>query len=190
MARSSERATTPRGAYRYARPRAAGGRRERTMERIKRSVVVQAPAAQVFEFVSDPRNFPEIWPSMIEVSNLDQESQSFDWTYKMAGMKFHGRSKTVDLEPNRRRVVKGEGGISSTFTWLFQQRDDGTEVTLEVEYEIPGSLLRQLTAPFLRRLNEREAETTLENLKERLESTEMATQGESASPPSATPPAH
>jgi uncharacterized membrane protein len=160
---------------------------EDAMERIQKSVTIHAPVSQVFEFVSDPRNLPDIWPSMIEVSNLDDAGQSFDWTYKMAGMQFRGHSRIVEFERNRRRVVKCERGISSTFTWRFGARDDGTEVSLDVEYEFPVPLLGRLAAPFLRRLNEREAETMLTNLKERLESTETAPQPEAARDPASPP---
>jgi uncharacterized membrane protein len=158
------------------------------MERIQKSVMIHAPVAQVFEFLADPRNLPDVWPSLIEVSNLDEAGQSFDWTYKMAGMHFHGHSRTIDLEQNRLRVVRGERGISSTFTWRFGERDDGTEVSLDVEYELPVPLLSRLAAPFLRRLNEREAETTLANLKERLESVDIAAQPGASREP-APPPA-
>jgi carbon monoxide dehydrogenase subunit G len=142
------------------------------MERIQRSILIDAPAARVFDFLTQPENLLEISPSLVEVSNVEVSADgahAFDWTYKMAGARFHGRSRTIDVERDQRRVVRSEGGIVSTFTWGFVPREKGTELTAIVDYELPLALLGRLAAPFLRHLNEREAETLLENLKERLE---------------------
>ncbi len=142
------------------------------MEKIRKSIPIHAPVADVFDHLSDPVHLLEIWPSMIEVNNQviqPDGGHRFDWTYKMAGVRFHGHCDTVEVEPNRLRVDHNESGIPSTFRWQYAGADDTTEVRLEIEYEPPFAVLGRLAAPFLRRLNEREAETLLENLKERME---------------------
>ncbi|MEF8937355.1 MAG: SRPBCC family protein, partial [Halovenus sp.] len=48
--------------------------------------------------------------------------------------------------------------------------DGGTEVRYSAEYDLPGRVLSEVAKPFVRRYNERELKTTLENLKTRLES--------------------
>jgi uncharacterized protein YndB with AHSA1/START domain len=141
------------------------------MEAIRRSIAVHAPAARVFDHLSDPERLLEIWPSMVEVSSPRVEeggAHRFDWTYRMAGVPFHGHCDTIAVEPGRSRVDRNTAGIPSTFRWGFAPRGDDTEVTLEVEYAVPA-LLGLVAGPILRRLNEREAETLLENLKLRLE---------------------
>jgi uncharacterized protein YndB with AHSA1/START domain len=81
---------------------------EVAMERIKRTVFVEAPPAKVFGYLMDPRNLPEIWPSMVEISNvktkLDGMPASNDFTYKMAGVKFHGHTEFTEVERDRRIV--------------------------------------------------------------------------------------
>ncbi len=142
------------------------------METIRKSIEIRAPVAEVFDHLSNAVNLLEIWPSMIEVKNQSIEpdgGHTFDWVYKMAGVHFHGHCETVQVERNRLRVDHNESGIPSTFRWEFEGQDDTTEVRLDVEYELPFPLLGRLAAPFLRRLNEREAQTLLENLKERME---------------------
>jgi uncharacterized membrane protein len=146
---------------------------EGTMEKIQKSILIDAPAAAPFEYLTDPVNLLEIWPSLLEVSKVEVRedgSNSFDWTYRMAGLQFRERAETMAVECDRRRLVKNEGEIPSTFDWRFEPRGDQTEVMLGIEYELPVPLLGRLAAPFLRRMNEREAATMLENLKERLES--------------------
>ncbi len=148
------------------------------MEKVLKSIVIEVPPGKVFGFLSDPSVLPEIWPSMVEVSNAKlaaDGAHSFDWTYRMAGVRFHGHSETVEIVPDRFRLVKNTGGIPSAFRWIFEEERGHTKVVLEVEYEMPIPVLGRLAAPFLRRVNEHDGETLLKNLKARLETTEAAT---------------
>jgi carbon monoxide dehydrogenase subunit G len=138
---------------------------------ITRSTVVHAPAARVFDHLADPRNMLEIWPSLLEVANPSVTADgghAFDWTYRMAGIRFRGKCATVDVERGRRRFDRNTGGIPSTFRWTFTPRGEETEVALEIEYEIPV-LVGWVAGGLLRAANEREAETVLSNLRTRLE---------------------
>jgi carbon monoxide dehydrogenase subunit G len=149
------------------------------MASITRSIEVHAPADRAFEHLSDPGHLIEIWPSLLAVSKAEQGpdgAHHFDWTYRMAGVKFHGHCDTVDVEPGRRRVDRNEGGIPSTFRWTFEPRGEASEVRLEVEYD-PPTLLELVAGPLLRTLNEREAETLLSNLKAKLEAAPPLTRG-------------
>ena len=147
------------------------------MEKIRRTVHVEAPPSKVYGYLLDPRNLPEIWPSMVEVSNVkskpDGTTQSNDFTYKMAGVKFQGHTEFTDVERDRRIVWKSEGGITSTIRWTFAPHGNGTDIIDEVEYELPASLLSRLAAPFLRRINEHEADACVQNLKVRMETPEV-----------------
>ncbi len=141
------------------------------MEKITRSVVVAAPASAAFEFLADPANLPGIWPSMVETTHREVRPDGghrFDWAYRMAGIVFHGRAETVEVERDRLRVDRTEGGIPSTFRWTFAPGAGTTEVALEVQYELPA-VFGWLAAPLLRRVNTADAETLLANLKLRLE---------------------
>jgi uncharacterized protein YndB with AHSA1/START domain len=151
--------------------------KEEVMERIKRTVFIEAPPAKVFGYLLDPRNLPEIWPSMVEVSNVkskaDGTTESNDFTYKMAGVKFHAHNEITDVERDRQIVWKTEGGIKSTFRWTFAPHGGGTALVDEVEYELPTSVLARAAAPFLRRLNEHEADACVQNLKARMETPDV-----------------
>jgi uncharacterized protein YndB with AHSA1/START domain len=143
------------------------------MEKIKRTAFIEAPPAKIFSYLMNVKNLPEIWPSMVEVSNVktkpDGTTESNDFTYKMAGVKFHGHTEYADVERDRRIVWKSEGGIKSTIRWTFAPHGSGTDVIDEVEYEMPETLLSRLAAPFVRRINEHEADACVENLKARME---------------------
>ena len=139
---------------------------------IRKTVTVDAPASRIYEFMTSPENLPEIWPSMIEVSNVKRDADgahSFDWTYKMAGLRFQGRSETTEVVRNDHFVVKNDKGIPSTFRWAFSGENGQCRVTMECQYEIPSKLLEKLARPFVERQNEHEAGVVLQNLKARME---------------------
>jgi uncharacterized membrane protein len=145
------------------------------MKSIQKSIQIHAPASQVFEYLTTPQNLPEIWPSMIEVSNAKRAadgSHSFDFTYKMGGVHFKGHSQSTKSVQNKSYVVESSGGIKSTFTWSFDGQDGFSTVNLRCDYEIPIPLVGKIAETFLVKLNEREADHMLANLKERLETQE------------------
>jgi uncharacterized protein YndB with AHSA1/START domain len=140
------------------------------MPTIRRSISITAPVDKVFDYVADPQHLPDVWPSMLAVENVARRpdgSAGFDWVYKMAGLKFRGHSEPVEFERNRRNVSRSERGIPNTFRWLYEGHDGTTELTLEVDYEVP--ILGRLLDGFVGRRNEREAEAILLNLKRKIE---------------------
>lgn len=143
------------------------------MARIERTVTINAPVEKVFTYLTEPTNLPEIWPSLMEVKDVQRLPEgvgsSYHWVYKMAGMRFEGMSETTEFVPNRRAVIKNTGGIPSTFVWTYQPEDGGTKLTVEVDYTPPVTPLGKLLEPFILKTNEHEADVLLANLKARME---------------------
>jgi uncharacterized membrane protein len=139
------------------------------MATIRRSISIRAPVEQVFDYVADPTHLPDIWPSLVAVRNVEAHAagKSFDWDYKLMGIAFHGHSEPVEQIRNERQVTRSANGIPSTFRWLYARHADRTEVTLEVDYQVP--VLGRLAEGLVGRVNAREAETLLENLRRKLE---------------------
>ena len=139
------------------------------MATIRKSISIHAPVERVFDYVADPAHLPAIWPSLVDVRNVEphETGNSFDWAYKLLGMRIQGHSDPVEQVRNQRQVTRSVRGIPNTFRWLYASHDGETEVTLEVDYEVPflGRLVRRLVG----RINERDAETLLTNLKHQLE---------------------
>jgi uncharacterized protein YndB with AHSA1/START domain len=142
------------------------------MTTIEKSIVIEAPVKQVFSYLEEPEHLPEIWPSMVEVKDVatvPTGGHRFHWIYKMAGKRFEGDAETLEFELDRHLVRKSTGAVPSTFDYTFTPENGGTRIDMKADYEIPESLLGKLAKPFLLKLNEREAETVLANLKDRLE---------------------
>jgi uncharacterized membrane protein len=144
----------------------------RIVTTIDKSIVIDAPLKEVFSYLDEPVHLPEIWPSMVEVKEvkpLPKGGHRYHWVYKMAGIRFEGESETVEFEPDRHLVSKATGQIPATFDYTFTPIDGKTKIEVKTEYEIPSTLLGKVKEPFVRKLNEREADTFLANLKDRLE---------------------
>lgn len=142
------------------------------MAKIERSIFIKAPVEKVFEYHTNPLNNPEYWPSFVEVRDVENApsgGKNFGWVYKMAGIKLEGKSKSVEHVPNKRSVVKSEGGVESTFIYRYEPEGEGTRLTLELEYKVPVPVLGKLAESFILKTNEREADTVMANIKDRLE---------------------
>jgi uncharacterized protein YndB with AHSA1/START domain len=142
------------------------------MAKLEREVIINAPVEKVFQFVATPENFPEVWPSMVDVTDVEAlpgGGHKFSWVYKMAGVKLNGESETVEYEENRRMVSETKGGIQSRFVWNFSTEGDGTKLQVDIEYTVPVPVAGKLAEGVVAKMNEREATTLVSNIKDRLE---------------------
>jgi uncharacterized membrane protein len=143
------------------------------MKTITRDIRLKVPSDQVFNFLVDPHNLPEIWPNIVEVKNVKKskstEGFNFNWDYKMAGEQFEGNCETIEYHPYDRLAVKSSSGLDSTLTWSFRPTGQETQVTLQFEYQIPASLLKRTKEEIVTHENEHELDAMLQNLKTRLE---------------------
>ena len=143
------------------------------MRKLVKSVDINAPVDRVYELLTTPTNLPSIWPSLEAVGNVDRRADgahAFDWTFRMAGLRFHGRMRTLEAVQNERFVSRSDEGIKSTFRWVFERKDGAsTHVGVEVEYSMPLGMLGRITEVIVARLNERDLEVLLVNVKKALE---------------------
>jgi uncharacterized membrane protein len=142
------------------------------MAKITREILINAPVEKVFEYHSNPMNGPECWPSMMEVKDLEEQpggGWNYNWVYKMAGIRLEGSTENAEFVENERIVTKGSGGVESTFVYGYKPEGEGTRLTMEVEYVVPVPVLGKLAEAFILKVNEREADTVMGNLKDRLE---------------------
>ena len=58
----------------------------------------------------------------------------------MAGVEFSGRAETVSYESGKKFSYKTTTGIQSTFTYTAESQGGGVKVTVDVTYDVPGSL--------------------------------------------------
>ena len=143
------------------------------MVSIDKEIMIKAPVEKIFNFVIKSSNLVQLWPSLLEVNNeklLPNDGYSARWVYKMAGIIFKGKSQCTDVAPYRWISVKCEGTVDSTMTWTFRTKDSiSTKVTITLDYQVHLPLLNRLAENTIIKMNDRESELVLGNLREFLE---------------------
>ena len=137
------------------------------MLKLRKEIVVKAPIAEVFDYIDEPANLPQIWPGLFEVKDvatLPTGGHKWQFLYNFAGKHVKGTTETFERVPYERIVDKTMGEVKSTFTWKFLGQNGTTKIFLEAEYEPPKFFTKE-QMPFVLRHNEYEAENVLANLK-------------------------
>jgi coenzyme Q-binding protein COQ10 len=140
------------------------------MATIHKSIDIDAPAERVFEMLTDPKRLPEYAPGLISVENIRQTEQhigdSFRATYSVLGLHIPMTFTATEYEHPTKLTSRFEGGMKGTWTWLLEPRGKSTHLTTAMEYEMAGGALgKAMNAVLVERMNEKNAERLLENLK-------------------------
>ena len=140
------------------------------MATIHKAIDIDAPAERVFELLTDPKRIPEYAPGVVSVEDIRQTEQhlgdSFRATYSVLGMHFPMTFTATEYEQPTRLTTGFEGGMKGTWTWELSPRETGTHLTTSMEYEMAGGILgKAMNAVLVERMNEKNAERLLENLK-------------------------
>ena len=138
----------------------------------KNSIIIHASPDRVFAYVDDPMKLVEWIPGLMAVDDVigSGAGQQQEFTAKMAGIRLHGQSVVVEHVPNKCAVHQLVGMVHATFGYFVEPHDEGTRLTLEVEYSVPIPVLGKLAEHLVIKRNARELELALVNVKETLES--------------------
>jgi uncharacterized protein YndB with AHSA1/START domain len=138
---------------------------------INSSTNISAPVEKVFAYLDDPLTSPEWLVGAMETTDVTGSGvgQHYHWKYNMLGIPLRGESTVSEHVPNERRVMQSKGGVISTWTFTFAPHEGGTKLDLELDYTIPVPVLGKLAEQLVLKRNQREADLSMENIKQRLE---------------------
>lgn len=88
------------------------------MQKVEKSIRIQAPVQEVFAYLRDPMNNAEWLLGMVEVKQVSGEGvgAQFRWVYRMAGINLGGESTALEFAENERFVTESKGGIANTWS--------------------------------------------------------------------------
>lgn len=139
------------------------------MPNVSKSVTVGRPAGEVIEYIADVSNHPAFIGPLKSVADLSGDPRkpgtSWTWVFVMAGVELSGSAETLKYEPGRLFSYRTTSGALSTFEYTASGQGDGTRVTINVEYEIPETLLGKVQGPVVQRLNDLDGQRAVDNLK-------------------------
>jgi uncharacterized protein YndB with AHSA1/START domain len=142
------------------------------MPTLHKEITVKAPVEKIFEYVDEPKHFPEIWPSMFEVTDvktLPKGGHTFGWFYNMAGTRFKGTSETFEYVPYERIIDKTHGDFEGKYAWKFFGENGFTKIEFEADFEFPTTFKKE-DRTFVMRRTEFDADALMSNLKAKFES--------------------
>jgi uncharacterized membrane protein len=123
--------------------------KENAMPLVEHSIEINAPVENVFGMVAHhPERQAEWWPPIElqeRVSPAPTKIGSVSrYVYNMMGVKIKGEHEVLAMTDNEYLKVKTISGIDSTFEFIFQPKNNITDLTIRVDYKLPGSVLGQL----------------------------------------------
>ena len=142
------------------------------MARIQKSILIHASVEDVYAVARDPNRWPDWFVGMSEIDKLTGAGEVgtvAEFGYAMAGMRFPVTVEVLDahLGPDGGRW-KGKiaGPLAGEQTWTYTPKGTDTEVSVDLEYTVPGKALGQIANRLIiERQQDRSADQTIENLK-------------------------
>jgi uncharacterized protein YndB with AHSA1/START domain len=142
------------------------------MAKIQQSITIHQPVEQVFAFVGDTRNTTRWHPSLTEArATLDGPAQvgtQITEVRTFIGRKMESTFEIVEMEPNKRIVMKSETGpFPLKVTMTFESLGNTSRITLEADTEPRGFL--KLADGMIAGMLKKELETDLSAAKQVVE---------------------
>ena len=137
---------------------------------IRKSVEIDAPPDKVFVVLDDPERIQEYGVGVTRVSDFNQTPQRVGdtgrITYSAMGLRFPMKFTVTAYEQNARFEMSMEGGMTGTMNWELTPQGSGTALSLTIDYRMRGGILgKAMDALLVERMNDRNAQRMLENLK-------------------------
>jgi uncharacterized protein YndB with AHSA1/START domain len=143
--------------------------------RIERSIEIDAPPKRVFEALAH-------WDGLAQWSTVTDSHQGperctgvgdeFEQTIRVAGIGLETQWEVTRYEPPSTIAYRatGPGGSRMDMRQTVTPAPAGSRLELDIDYDLPGGVLGDVVDRlYVERRNEREAEHTLQNLKDYLE---------------------
>ncbi len=142
------------------------------MTRIHKSTLIGAPIAEVYLKARDPAGWPTWFAGLTGPDSLDGDGAvgtKGDYTLALAGVNFPVSVEVVEDQHGpegaswRGRIG---GPLAGKHHWTYRPHGDQTEVTVDMEYTVPGAALGRLADKLIvERMMERNVQQSIDNLK-------------------------
>lgn len=143
------------------------------MKTIRKSIVIEAPRGRVFALVDDPRRYPEFMVGMTKWEPRSKKRRGPDAKYRVlmqvGSIEAGGTIRVTERKVNDSIAWTWEQGIQQSGRWVLRDADEGTELELEVRYDLSGGPLGRLVEHLTGRIVERNLWATLLSARRLLE---------------------
>jgi uncharacterized protein YndB with AHSA1/START domain len=138
----------------------------------EKSVVINRPADEVFEYVVDGESFSQWATEIVESKKTSDGPLAVGTTYthvaQMLGRRIENHYEVTEYETNRKISMKSTSGpVPAEFTMIVASVDGSSKFTIRAEAEVAGFF--KLAEPLVARTMKRQQDANLANLKDLLE---------------------
>jgi uncharacterized membrane protein len=147
------------------------------MTKIERSIVIDRPVDEVWNFVHDPTK-DALWQTTLRESELLSEGpigvgSRVREVRQFLGIRVELAWEVTEYEPNTRSSIRGVSGpVPLSGSYVLAPENGGTRFTVAGELDAHG--LFKLAEPVFARMTARELESNLGHLKDLLEAGEAS----------------
>ena len=134
------------------------------MATISTCIDVGVPVSVAYDQWTQFEKFPEFMTGVEEVRQIDDTHMR--WTAEIGGERQQWTAEIVEQEPDRVIAWRSVGGVPMTGRVEFEPVDDGTRVSVDMEYEPDGA--KEKLGAFLGS-DERQVKEDLERFRELVE---------------------
>ena len=145
------------------------------MTQFKFTIGINCPPEKVFSLIDQPSDYPK-WQAGVTAGGNDPDDPASPFGTGWQVRKVFGKERKMSFvitqyEPNRLKAYKSTSGPTHVEgVYLVESENGGTRFTVHFSSEIQGSL--KLAAPLINRTIAKQWESSLQNLKHLLESTD------------------
>ncbi len=133
--------------------------------RVHRSIVVEREPERVFALVSNPDRYPEFFVGITRWEPASGKRRGpgarFRVRMKVGSIEAGGEVKVTSWKPGRLIAWTSERGIAQRGAWRLRPVRSGTEVRLEIEFDLSGGPLGRLVERAVSRIVGRNVSATL-----------------------------
>ena len=140
------------------------------MATVEKSIDVHVPVSAAYGQWTQFEEFPEFMEGIVSVRQLDDSH--IHWIAEVGGKREEWDAEVVEQVPDRVIAWRSVGGLTNAGRVEFEPIDQGTRVTVEMEYQPEG--VRESIGAILG-FDEGQVEGDLERFKELVENREVPT---------------
>lgn len=139
------------------------------MPTVRESTDVAVPPERIFEMLADPKRAETFIPGLTRITNVSagESGVGTGWEYEFDwfGVVITGRSQCTRFERPGLYQFKTLTGNPSTWTYQIDPAGGRSRLTLEVDYEVPDTMLARFGRGVLEQMNQKRAREIVTNLK-------------------------
>lgn len=143
------------------------------MASLERSVFINASPEEIDDVSLDAARWPEWYPGVVEAVPdrvFPELGGVVEVVYKAAGTTFNLTFTVTEYDPRHSIAYELEGMITGISRYHYAPEGDGTWLTSNYDYSLPGGVLGKIADKMgVERMNAKNLENSLENLKSLIE---------------------